>query len=363
MIKVSGFPGLDAAAAASGLLRARVTDLTAQAASGQRSQTFAGLGDDAAIALDLRSERARREAFASAARRGEAFAEATQIALGGIRGATRDILDNAQRLLVNGLPGSDAASVKTMAETARSSLKTIVGLLGERFAGDALFGGAAPDQAPLVSAAAIESTGLFTQIRAKVQTLGPGNGSTILADTKALAQSNDPAVSPFRGFAASAASGAQPDARRSVPVGEGIAISIGMYAYRNAASISEGETTGAWSRDLMWGLSVIANLEPPTGASVADYQVLVQGALAALRSASDALIEDEAALGVEQSRLAATADRNETIALQLETQIGKLENVDLSDVITQLTSSKNLLEASYRAMVTFGDLSLTKFMR
>lgn len=362
-MKVSGFPGFDAAVAASALVRTRVADLTAQAASGQRAQTFAGLGEDAALALDLRSERARREAFAAAGRRGEAFAEATQIALAGIHGAARDILDNGQRVLVNGLPGSDGASIKTMAETARASLKTIVGLLGERFAGDAVFGGAAPDQAPLVSAAVIETTGLFTGIRAQVQTLGPGNGHAILAATKVLAQSNDPAISPFRGFAAGAASGSQADNRRSVPVGDDIAIPVGMYAYRNASAVSEGQTTGAWSRDLLWSLSVIANLEPPSAASMADYRVVVEGALATLRSASKALVEDQAGLGVEQSRLAAATERNENLALQLETQIGKLEAVDLSDVITQLTSSKTLLEASYRAMVTLGDLSLTKFMR
>jgi flagellar hook-associated protein 3 FlgL len=362
-MNVSGFPGFDAAVAASGLVRARVADLTAQAASGQRAQTFAGLGEDAVVALELRSERARREAFASAARRGEAFAEATQIALGGIRGAARDILDNSQRLLLTGLPGSDSASIKTMADTARASLKTVVGLLGERFAGDAVFGGAAPDQAPLVSYAAIESTGLFTGIRAQLQTLGPGNGPDILAATKVLAQSNDPAISPFRGFAASAASGLSADERRSVPVGEDITIPVGMYAYRNASAVSGGQTTGAWSRDLFWSLSVIANLEPPGTASVADYRVVVDGALAALRSAVNAIVEDEAGLGVDQSRLVASAERNENLSLQLETQIAKLEAVDLSDVITQLTSSKTLLEASYRAMVSIGDLSLTKFMR
>lgn len=209
-------------------------------------------------------------------------------------------------------------------------------------AGDALFGGAAPDQAPLVSAATIATAGLFTQIRAKVQTLAPGNASAILADTKALSLSNDAAVSPFRGFAASTASGAQPDARRSVPVGEGIAIPVGMYGYKNAASISEGQTTGSWSRDLMWGRSITANLKPPTAASTADYRLLVEGAIAALRSASNAIAEDKAALGVEQSRLAVAAEHNETIALQLETQIGKLEAVDMWNVIMQLTSSKSL---------------------
>lgn len=362
-MKISGFPGFDAAVAGSTLVRARVTDLTAQVASGQRAQTFAGLGEDASLALDLRSEHARREAFASAARRGEAFAEAAQNALGGIRGAARDILDKASTLLLTGLPGSDETTVRTMAETARASLKTIVGLLGERFAGDALFGGAAPDQAPIVSAAEIETTGLFTQIRTEVQALAPGNGSVILANTKALAESNAVGVSPFRGFAAEAASGMQPDSRRGIPVGEGIAIPVGMYAYKNAASISEGTTTGAWSRDLMWGLSVIANLEPPSPAALTDYRTLVEGVIAALKSGVNALVEDEAALGVEQSRLSVAAERNENIALQLDVQVGKLESVDAADAITQLTSAKNLLEASYRAMVIVGDLSLTKFMR
>ena len=362
-MKVSGFPGFDAAVAGANLVRTRVTDLTAQVSSGQRSQTFAGLGEDASLALDLRSELSRRETFASAARRGEAFAESAQNALGAMRGAVRDILDKAPSLLLSGLPGSDATTVKTMAETARASLRTIVGMLGERFAGDALFGGAAPDQAPIVSAASIETTGLFTQIGTAVQTLAVGNGNLVLANTKLLAESNAPTVSPFRGFAADAASGIETDSRRSIPVGEGITIGVGMYAYKNAASISQGQTTGAWSRDLMWGLSVIANLQPPSPALLEDYRILAQGAISALTAGVNALIDDEAALGVEQSRLAVAAERNENIALQLGTQVGKLESVDPAEAITQLTSSKTLLEASYRAMVIVGDLSLTKFMR
>jgi flagellin-like hook-associated protein FlgL len=90
---------------------------------------------------------------------------------------------------------------------------------------------------------------------------------------------------------------------------------------------------------------------------------LVEGAVGALQSASNALIEDQAGLGIEQSRLAKSAERNESLVLQLETQIGKIETVDLSEAITQLTSARSQLEASYRAMVTLGDLSLTRFMR
>ena len=362
-MKVSGFPGFDAAVAGSGLLRARVADLTAQVASGQRAPTLAGLGGDAAIALDLRNERARREAFATAARRGEAVVEATQNALSGINGAFRDVLDNAHRLVANGLSGGDSASIRAMADTARASLKTIVGLLGERFGGDALFGGAEPKRAPIVSDAAIETTGVFTQIRSAVESLAPGNGSTVLANTKVIAQSNAETVSPFRGFAAEAARGEQTDARRSVPVGEGVEIPIGMFAYRNSVSVSDGQTTGSWSRDLIWGLSVIANLQPPNADTREDYRILVEGAVGALRSASNALIEDQAGLGTEQSRLTRAAERNENLVFQLETQIGKIENVDLTEAITQLTSARTQLEASYRAMVTLGDLSLIKFMR
>lgn len=362
-MKISGFPGLDAAAIASSVVRARVNELTAQAASGQRAQTFAGLGQEAAIALDLRSERGRREAFAVAARRGEAVAEAAQTSLQGLESAARDVLDKASRLLLTGLPGSDATSVKAIADTARASLKTVVALLGERFAGDALFGGGATDQEPIVSSGEIETTGLFTGIRTQVQSLTAGNGNAILAATKALAESNDPAVSPFRGFAARAASGLIEDERRSVPVAEGNSIPIGLYAYKNSAATSAGRTTGSWARDLLWSLSVVANLESPTPATVNDYRTLAGGAVEVLRSASNALIDEQAALGVDQSRLAAAAERNENLVDQIDVQIGRVESVDLSEVITQLTSSKNLLEASYRAMVTLGDLSLTRFMR
>ena len=235
--------------------------------------------------------------------------------------------------------------------------------MGERFAGEALFGGAEPNRAPIVSAAEIETTGVFTQIRAQVQSLAAGNGSTVLANTKQLAESNDPAVSPFRGFAADAASGTQQDARRSVPVGDGIDIPIGMLAYGNSSSVSRGNTTGSWSRDLIWGLSVIANLEPPNDATRDDYKTLVEGAVGALRSASDALLEDQAGLGIEQSRLNKSTERNENLVFQLEMQISKIETVDLTDAITQLTSARTQLEASYRVLVTLGDLSLTKFMR
>jgi flagellin-like hook-associated protein FlgL len=235
--------------------------------------------------------------------------------------------------------------------------------LGERFAGEAVFGGAEPHRAPVVSAAAIETTGVFTQIRDQVQLLAAGNGSAVLANTKLVAQNNDPTVSPFRGFAADAARGEQADARRSVPVGDGIAISIGAFAYRNSVSVSDGQTTGSWSRDLIWGLSVIANLQPPNENTREDYRILVEGAVDALRSASHALIEDQAGLGVEQSRLTRAAERNENLVIQLEAQMSKIETVDLSEAITQLTSSRTLLEASYRAMMTLGDLSLARFMR
>ena len=106
-MKISGFPGFDAAVAGSAPLRARITELTAQISSGQRAQTLAGLGGDAAIAVDLRNERARRETLATVARRSEAFVEATQSALSGIDRAVRDVLDNSVRLVANGFAGED----------------------------------------------------------------------------------------------------------------------------------------------------------------------------------------------------------------------------------------------------------------
>lgn len=358
-----GFPGYDAAATAAAGLRARVATLTAQVSSGQKAESYAGLGAEARLAIDLRAERAQRQVLAEAAKRGAAFGQAAQASLQGIADAASGVLAHAGRILANGLPTADARTVAMTAEEARGALRTIVGLLGERYAGEAIFGGADPQGAPIVAPGDFEATGLFTGTRAAVQGLAPGNGQAVLDQTRALAESNDPGVSPFRGFAAEAAQGLAPDSVRAVPVGGGETIGIGLFAYRNTAVASSGETTGSWARDLLRGLSVIANLGPAQVAQGADYDTLARGAIGALKAGFEGLAQEQGSLGTRQARLDAAATRNTEAATQLEAQLGKVEQVDLAEAITRLQATQTQLQASYQSLALLKDLSLVNLLR
>lgn len=360
-MRISGFQGFDLAASAAEGLRARLADLNRQVASGQRADSYAGLGGDALRAIDLRAELARRDTVAKAAEWGASFCDAAQLALKKLSDTTLGVFGDANRLLGNGPPFSDADGVALVAQSARTALKEVVGLLGERYAGEALFGGADPLGSPVVSPDGIESTHFYTAIGAAVQGLGSGNGQAVLDATKAIAQGSENDI--FTGHAALAAQGAAADSRRAVPVGEGVTIEIGLYAYRNAAAVSRGETTGSWAKDLLRGLAILANLQPRQQAQGGDYDTLVRGAVASLHAGLDGVTEEAAALGGQQQRLDSARTRNQDFATQLEVQVGKVEQVDMAETITRLQATQAQLEASYHCLAMMDDLSLTKFLR
>src|SRR5690242_6112809 len=175
-MSISGFPGFDRAATAATTLRLRLTDQLRQVASGQRADSYAGLGVDARRAIDLRAELRRHEGLASSAARGEAVADAAQLALKRLGEIATDMAGRA-----NGLLGVDTtAQIPGLAQAARAALKEVVGLLGERFEGMALFGGADLEGSPIVAPDSFEATGFFTQIRDSVQGLTATGGQMVL---------------------------------------------------------------------------------------------------------------------------------------------------------------------------------------
>jgi flagellar hook-associated protein 3 FlgL len=357
-MSITGFPGFDRAAVTAATLRLRLADLTRQTASGQRADSYAGLGTDARRAIDLRAELQRREGLASSAARGEAFAEAGQLVLDRLGKVAIDMVGRA-----NGMLGVDSANVPALAQTARNALKQVVGLLGERFEGAALFGGTDLEGSPIVAPDAFESTGFFTRIRDAVQGLTATGGQAVLEATLAVAKSDDAAVSPFSAHGNAAAQGLVEDPRRAVPVEDGVKVEIGLYANRNAAMAPGAEATGSWARDLLHGLSVLANLGPGQAAQGEGFRTLVQGAITSLRSGLSGVTEEASALGGAQERLASARTLNAEMAGQVEAQLGQVEQVDIAEAITRLQATQLQLQASYSSLAMLGDLSLTQFLR
>ncbi|WP_165943497.1 flagellin [Roseicella aquatilis] len=354
---MSGFPGFDLAASAAADLRSRIGELTRQAAGGERATSYAGLGADALQAMDLRAELNRRQVVSRGIDLGGNIADATQLVLKQLISTGTDITSRATALV-----GLSAVDVQSIADTAKGALQEVVSLLGEQYGGAALFGGDDLGNSPVVDPGQIEDTGLYKGIKAQVQSLGGGNAQAVLDATMTLAKSDDPAITPFSEHASAAAQGQVADSRRSVPIGEGVSIAVGLYANRNAAATSSGATTGSWSRDLIRGLSILANLGPDQAAQGADFTTLVKGAVAALQSGVDGVTDEAAILGGVQQRLDSAKTRNQDISDQVELQLGNLENVDMAETITRLQSTQTQLQASYKCLAMLGEISLVNFL-
>ncbi|OYW08230.1 MAG: hypothetical protein B7Z53_05100 [Rhodospirillales bacterium 12-71-4] len=206
---------------------------------------------------------------------------------------------------------------------------------------------------------------MFEQIRAALAGMGEGDGAAVRESVKQIGASNEPGVTPFSDYATAAAAGTVDDPRRSVPVEAGVTVEIGLYANRNAAAYAstDPDSTGSWSRDLLYGLSVLANLGPEQAANRDDFTQVVQGAIGALRAGLAGVTEEAGALGTTEKRLAESRRHHEEVGQQIEQQVSGLEDVDLAETITRLQGTQAQLEASYRVLAMLGDLSLTKFLR
>jgi flagellin-like hook-associated protein FlgL len=147
-----------------------------------------------------------------------------------------------------------------------------------------------------------------------------------------------------------------------VPAAEGERVEYGVLANRNAAATSEGETTGAWSRDILRGLATLAALDPAQAQLGADFTELVASVRDGLRSAIDALGEERGALGAVEQRLEATAVRHSEVTVALTAQLAAIEEVDMAETISRLQATQTQLEASYRAISVASGLTLTRFL-
>jgi flagellin-like hook-associated protein FlgL len=354
---VGGFQGLNSTMLAAAQLRARFNEETRQAASGMRAESYAGLGADARRSVSLRGELSRREILATNAEQAEAQASYTQTVLTRLS----EIATTAATAVNDGL-GVLGADRSLIAENARKALAEVTGLLGERYRGEAIFGGSDLEHDPIVSPEEIFSSGLYTGIRKEVEQLGTSDAAAVLAKTRALAASDDPAITPFSAHATAAAKGEIEDPRRSVTVADGVRVEIGLYPNRDASALPTGvDSAGSWSRDLLHGLSLLSNLDAAPADS--DATALLQGVISTLRSAKGRVDHEASALGYTEQRLAAARAQNTEVAGQLEQQIGDLETVDLAEAFVRLQATQTQLQASYQSLAMLGDLTLTSFLR
>lgn len=341
----------------SAMLRARLEVLTRQLADGRKGPGYGDMAPEARRAIDLRGEIARRGTWGGTISRALARTEVAQNALSRMSAIATQFYQEAIRL-----DGTSGARISAVAAQARAAMEEFANLLNERHAGEYVFGGSDGANPPIPDPTAIASSGMATDIAAAVAGLGGGNASAVAAATLAAASSDAAGITPFSAFLSDPAQGlAEP--RRSVPTAEGERVAYGLFANRNAAATSEGETTGSWARDVLRGLATLAAMDPSQAALGTDFTDLMAIVRDGLRSAIDAMGEEAGALGFTEQRLEAASVRHEEISVTLAAQLAGIEEVDLAETISRLQATQTQLEASYRAIAVVSGLTLTQFLR
>lgn len=353
MTTIGRIGGLDAGAQA---LRARLDVLTRQVSDGRKGPRYGDIAPEARRAVDLRAEIGRRDTWQGTISRALAHTSVAQNTLGRMEAIATRFYQEAIRL-----DGTSGVRIAAVAAEARAALAEFATLMNERHAGEYIFGGTDSANPPIPDAQGIAAGGMATDIAAAVAGLGGGNAAAVAAATLAAAQSDAAGTTPFSAFVSDPAFGLG-EPRRSVPSAEGERVAYGLFANRNAAAASTGETTGAWSRDILRGLATLAAIDPSQAALGADFTDLVATVREGMRSALDALGVERGTLGATEERLEATARRHADVTVTLSGQLAGLEEVDMAETISRLQATQTQLEASYRAISIASGLTLTRFL-
>jgi flagellar hook-associated protein 3 FlgL len=355
-MSVSGYRGFSASIFAASQLRETFNEQTRQAGSGQRAGSYAGLGSDAKSAMTLRAAMAQREVLGRNAESAAARADYTQTVLTRLNDIAGDAAASA-----GSLAGKSRDELSVIAQTARQQLQEVVSLLGDSYQGEAVFGGSDLGRSPIVAPKDFEWTGFYQQIRSQLGSLGTESGANVLAASIATASSDAAGTTPFSDYASDAAQGTVEDPRRSVMVDDGVSVEIGLYANRNAAAAPSG-VTGSWARDLLHGLTMLANMDAVQDPTGSDFTTIAQGTVASLRGAVDGVAAEAGALGLTQARLEKLVTHQSDVGDQLELQLGALEQVDPAEAIVRLQDTQTRLQASYKSLAMLGEVSLVNYL-
>lgn len=335
-------------------LHQQLDTLTEQASTGLVAQTYAGLGGEASVSLNLNPQLNALQVAQNN------IGQAT-----GSMGVTQTTMTQIQQIaatFVSDIPnlnGLNSSEVDNVASQARSALQQVADLLNTQDGNNYVFGGQDSANPPIPSASNILSSGFYTQINAAVSALSSNGASATAASTLAIASSNATGTSPFSAYMS------QPASDISVPVvqdGEGGTVQTGLLASANSVAVSTGtSTTGSYMRDLMRALATLGSLSS-SQINDAGFGALVQDTGTSLNGVVTAMASDVGVLGTNQSNLTAMQTQLSDTATALTAQLSSVQDVNMASTLSQLTSMQTQLQESYKLITGENALSLVNFL-
>jgi flagellar hook-associated protein 3 FlgL len=350
----SGFGILQTLIANSVNVHQHLDTLTMQLSSTLASQTYAGLGSHAGLALDLNPQLTALQTSQDNIGQAAGSMQVTQTAMTQIQQIAATFVADMPKL-----DGLNASNVDSVAAQANAALKQVADLLNTQDAGNYVFAGQDTGNAPVPSGDAILSSGFYTQINAAVLGLSANGASATASATLATASSNIAGTSPFSAYLSQVTGSI---GAAVVQTGEGGTVQTGLLASGNSVAVSAGtSTTGSYMRDLLRSLATLGSL---SSSQVNDpgFGALVQDTATSLNGVVNAMAVDVGVLGNTQASLTAAQTQLSNTATALTGQLSSIQNVDMATTLSQLTAVQTQLQASYRMITGENSLSLLNFL-
>jgi flagellar hook-associated protein 3 FlgL len=351
---ISGYGILPTLIANSTSVHQQLDTLTEQASTGLVSQTYAGLGGEAGVSLDLNPQLTALQNYQNNIGQATGGMQITQSAMTQLQQIAATFAADIPNL--NGLNTTDVDSV---AAQANAALQQVADLLDTQDGSNYVFGGQDSANPPVPSPDNILTSGFYTQINAAVAGLSTNGASATTAATLAIASSNATGTSPFSAYMSQPASSISAP---EVQTGEGGTVQTGLLASANSVATSSGtSTTGSYMRDLMRALATLGSLSS-SQINDSGFAALVQDTGTSLNGVVSAMAVDTGVLGNTQSNLTATQTQLSDTATALTGQLSSIQDVNMAETISSLTSMQTQLQASYRLISGETSLSLVNFL-
>ncbi|HEX4368822.1 MAG TPA: flagellin [Rhodopila sp.] len=350
----SGYGILPTLIANSTSVHQQLDTLTEQASTGLVAQTYAGLGGEASVSLNLNPQLTALQTYQNDIGQATGSMAVTQTAMTQIQQIASTFVADIPNL--NGL---DPSEVDSIAAQANAALQQVADLLDTQDGSNYVFGGQDSANPPVPSPDDILSSGFYTQINAAVSGLSANGAATTAATTLAIASSDATGTSPFSAYMSQPASAISPPV---VQTGQGGTVQTGLLASANSVAVSSGtSTTGSYMRDLMRALATLGSL---SSSQVNDtgFAALVQDTGTSLNGVVSAMATDVGVLGNTQSTLTATQTQLSDTATALTGQLSSVQDVNMAQTLSSLTSMQTQLQASYRLISGDTSLSLVNFL-
>jgi flagellar hook-associated protein 3 FlgL len=344
------FGTLDQAASAAALTQRTIAQLSAETSSGYVSSDYAGLGQQAGVALDLSGELAGNTSLQANANFAGNIQQVAQTALGQIEGIASNFASQAATL------ETTPASAPVVAASAQSALSQLAGLLDTKVGDIYVFGGQYRRTPPVPDPNGIGQSAFFSAIQTAVAGLTINGAAATSASTLTIASPGG--TSPFDPTLEAAG------AQSTVDLGGGTRVTLAPLANANSDATSSGvgaTSTGSYTRDLLRGLATLGSLGS-VNSNDPNFLPLVQDTVASLQGAVSAANTDISALGARQNQVTAAQGELADTATALKLQLSNIQDTDLVQVATQLASAQTQLQASYQLIAALGQLSLAKFL-